>query len=359
MSDIFNICAIGQCGCRIGREFNKIGFDVCYINSDIVDMRDLNVPKENILILEGTGSGRSPSVARKILEKNYNKFTEFLDDHLNKDAINVFIIGLGGGTGGGMVIPAIDYAKKKGYKVGLIATLPPKLSGMMDMDNAMHGLKELKDVTMNLFILIDNELLLEKIGLSADWWHKINYYILTKILSAFDLLRDNKTAQTGIGSIDKAEIIRILQYGKGLMDIRDIYLNIPDEINLTDEELKNKIFDPALISGYNYRDTLFYLISVDVPKKGGYTELASRIFNISKATFGSALARIGMSNDPVLDKAIRITLITTGLKLPKVLRSKINNLRRDADRHEQKREKKDLMDFGSIDDINLDDNFKI
>jgi cell division GTPase FtsZ len=359
MSDIFNIIGLGQAGARIGREFNKIGFDVCYINSDVVDMRDLNVLKENILILEGTGSGRSPAIAKKILERNYDKFAEFLDDHLSDTLINVFIIGLGGGTGGGMIIPAIEYVKEKGLKVGLIATLPPKLAGMMDMENAMHGLKELKDIDMNLFILIDNELLLERIGLSADWWHKINYYILTKILSAFDLLRENKTSQTGIGSIDKAEIRRILQYGKGLMDIRDIYLTIPDETNLSDEDLKKKIFDSALISGYNYRDTLFYLISVDVPKEGGYTELASRIFSITKSTFGSALARIGMSNDPVLRKAIRITLITTGLKLPKVLRSKINNLKRDADRHEQKREKKDLMDFGTIDNINLNDDFEI
>ena len=55
MSDLFNICCLGQCGCRIGREFAKLGFTTCYINSDVVDMRDLSVPQSKILMLGETG----------------------------------------------------------------------------------------------------------------------------------------------------------------------------------------------------------------------------------------------------------------------------------------------------------------
>ena len=359
MSDLFNICCLGQCGCRIGREFAKLGFTTCYINSDVVDMRDLSVPQSKILMLGETGSGRSPQKGKAILEKNFDKFAEFMDENLSAEGINVFIIGLGGGTGTGMIVPALKYAKEKGVKVGTIATLPPILSGMLDMDNAMKGLKELKDIEMNMFILIDNEFLIHKVGLSTDWWQKINHHIITKIMAALDLLRDNKTTQTGVGSIDQGEVMRILQYGKGLLDIRDIYFELPGELNLPDEELRRKLFDPALISGYTYRDTLFYLISVDVPKRGGYTEFASRVFSVAKGTFGSALARIGMSCDPVLDRAIRVTIISTGLKLPKVLRSKINNLRRDSDRHEVKRNKEETLDFSSVDDVKIDDDFDL
>jgi hypothetical protein len=101
MLDIFNIIGIGQCGCRIAKEFNRVGFNACYINSDTVDMRDFNVPESKVLMLASTGSGRSPAKGRSILEKNFGKFSAFIDQHLDAQNMNVFIIGLGGGTGGG------------------------------------------------------------------------------------------------------------------------------------------------------------------------------------------------------------------------------------------------------------------
>ena len=314
MIDLFNIIGIGQCGCRIAKEFSKIGFTTCYINSDSVDMRDFTVSDDNVLMLSTTGSGRSPIKGTAILKNNFAKFSNFMDIHLKNDAVNLFIIGLGGGTGGGMIVPALEYAQEKNIKAGVLATIPPKLSGMLDMDNAMRTLKKLRTIDMSLCILVDNEYLIEKVGLSADWWQRINYYILTKIVAAFDLLRDNKTSQKGIGSIDKGELSRILQYGNGLLDIRDIYFGLPDELSISDDDLKEKLFEPALIDGYNYKNTLFYLISIDAPEKGGYTEFASRVFRTTKNVFGSSLARVGMSADPILTKSIRVTIITAGLK---------------------------------------------
>ena len=196
-------------------------------------------------------------------------------------------------------------------------------------------------------------------GLSTDWWQKINYHILTKVATAFDLLRDNKTSQSGVGSIDKGELARILQYGKGLLDIRDVYFNLPEDLSLSDDEIKKKLFESSLIAGYTYRDTLFYLVSVDTPRKSGYTEFASKVFNISKNVYGSALARVGMFNDPVLERVVRVTMISAGLKLPKVLRSKINNLRRDSERHETKKNKEESLDFSAMNDISIDDDFDI
>lgn len=359
MLDMFNVFGLGQCGCRIAKEFNRIGFNSCYINSDVVDMRGLNVPNDKILMLDTTGSGRSPVKGRQILEKNYEKFSGFMDKNLSNTSMNVFVIGLGGGTGGGMVLPAIDYAQKKGCKVGLIATLPPKSDGMLDMDNAMKGLKEIRTRELNMFILADNDYLIHKVGLSSEYWQKINYYILTKVATAFDILRENKSSQSGIGSIDKGELIRILQYGKGLLDIRDVYFTIPDETNLDDEAIKAKLFDPSLIQGYDYKETLFYMVSVDIPKKGGYTEFAQKVFTLCKSKFGSSLARVGMFNDPLLDKVIRITIINAGLKLPKVLRSKINNLKRDSERYEGKKNKEDSLDFSAVSDVKIDEDFDI
>jgi cell division GTPase FtsZ len=358
MLDVFNIFALGQCGCRIAKEFDRLGFNTHYINSDVVDMRDFSVSSDKVLMLNTTGTGRSPAKGRQMLESSFDKFSSFMDKHLSSTDLNVFIIGLGGGTGGGMILPAIKYAKQKGFKVGVIATLPQR-NNMLDMDNAMKGLKELREQDINMFILADNEYLTQHVGLSSDYWQKINYYILTKVVTAFDLLRENKSSQSGIGSIDKGELIRVLQYGRGLMDIKDVYFTVPDEIGLDDDAIRSKLFEPALIPGYDYKDTLFYLVSVDIPKKGGHTEFANKIFNLCKSKYGSALARVGMFNDPLLDRVIRVTIINAGLKLPKVIRSKINNLKRDSDRYETKKKKEDSLDFSDVDSVKLEDDFNI
>jgi cell division GTPase FtsZ len=359
MLDLFNIICAGQCGCRIGKEFAKLGFTVCYINSDVIDMRAFGAPEDKVLLLDTTGSGRSPIKGRAILENNFHAFAEFMDKNLQPGVMNLFIIGLGGGTGGGMALPAIEYTVKKGMKAGLLATLPARMAGMLDMNNALHSLRELKEAPLSMFILADNDYLINNVGLSTEWWQKINYFILKKMAVIFDLLRENKTSQAGVGSIDKGELMRILQYGQGLLDVRDIYLNIPGDVALTDEELKQRLSEPGLISGYKYSDTLFYLVNVDIPKQGGFTELAARVFSICRAGFGISLSRVGMFIDPSLDKAIRVTIITAGLKLPKVLRSRINNLKRDSDRHSDKKTKEDLLDFSSVDDINIDEDFEL
>lgn len=359
MLKLFNVYGIGQCGCRITSEFDTIGFNSYYINSDSVDMRDIRAPKSKVLQLDTSGSGGSPAKGKKILENNFNKFSTFMDSTLEPGKMSLFVLGLGGGTGGGMIIPTVEYALQKGHKVGVIATLPPKMLGMLAMDNAMKVLRELRRCSTNFFMLADNELLISKVGISANWWQKINYYIISKLASAFDLIRDEKISQTGIGSIDKAEVLRIMQYGNGLLDIRDIYFNT-SEIQLPDDEIKKRLFEPALVEGYNYKDTLAYLISVDIPQaQGGFTEFSNKIFNMTKKVCGSSISRLGMFTDPLLDRNIRVTIINSGLKLPKVLQSKINNLRRDSERHDEKKNKADALDFSDVDSINLESNFEM
>src|SRR5271157_2582984 len=127
MLDMFSIFGIGQCGCRIANEFYKVGISAYYINSDSIDMRGLDVIEDNRLMLDTTGSGGSPIKGKAILDANHPKFVSFMDKKLDPKKLNLFIVGLGGGTGGGMIVPALQYVLDKGYKAGVIATVPSKV----------------------------------------------------------------------------------------------------------------------------------------------------------------------------------------------------------------------------------------
>ncbi|HRZ18540.1 MAG TPA: hypothetical protein P5136_00545 [Methanofastidiosum sp.] len=351
---------LGQCGTRIGLEFSRLGYQVAFFNSDAVDFRGTGIEEKDMLLISTTGSGGSTAKGLEILEEHKQDFKNFLLTKMDNAKIQIFVVGLGGGTGGSSILSAIDIAKEAGHKVGLIATLPLKLKGMVEMDNAMRILKQLKEKDLNMFVLIDNEFLKNKVGWGDDWWKKINEYIVVRFISVLTLTREEKTSQTGLGSIDQAEIMRILQYGKGLTDIRDVYFNIKEVDIITEEELRHRLFEPCLVEGYNYKDTLAYLVNIDLPPIGIYTNFSSKVFDITREVCGSSISRLGMFVDPLLNNAIRITLVNAGLKLPKkVLRSRINNLKRDSIRHTVKRNKADSLDFSEIKDINIDEDFNV
>lgn len=362
IQDALNIISVGQCGNRIGKKFEELKIPVCYINSDSVDMRGLGVSEDYIFLLDGRGTGGSTLKGQEIFKKYKVQLKEFIQNHIDKDKINVVLFGLGGGTGGSIGPLLIEFLTSHGYKTGCICALPAKMFGILAGDNALKTLKQLKDFNIDLFILADNELLINKIGISNNWWEKVNKYIVGEIYSAFDILRSDKISQTGIGSIDRGEVMRILQYGKGMTDIRTVYLT-PFDLNVDSKELSKKLFGSGLVEGFSYKDTLAYLVSIDVPNsfnKGKFTEASKTIFDLTKKLAGSAISRLGMFVDPQLSNdVIRVTMVNSGLKLPKVLQSRINNLKRDEQRFVEKKSKEDSLDLSVFEESVIEEDFKI
>lgn len=349
LKEVVQVIGMGQCGNRIGQEFEKIGLDVSYINSDEVDLRGLGAQAAQTLMIATTGTGADPSKGRGIFEKNEERFEEFFRARMDRNKLQLFVVGLGGGTGGGFVCPAVKMAKEAGYKVVVLATLPSKLMGALAARNALSVLKNLRTLELNGLILVDNEYMSQKVGLSANWWQNVNQSVVANLSAVFDLLRPGKITHGGLGSIDKGEIMRIMQTGKGETDVRSFLIDLKS-FEKDDAELAKILFAPGMVEGYDYKGTLSYLVGVDVPMKGSYTEEASRIFNITKQKCGSALSRPGMFQDPLLYGSIRVTMVNAGLKLPKVIQSRLNNLVRDEARYNDKLQKEEKVDLSTLSD---------
>ena len=340
MTDFFNIIGLGQCGMRIAAEFAKAGFYTAVINSDEVDSRGCEIGEEYLLVLKGTGTGKSLKVGRHIVETHRSKFESFIRKHSNKNGLTIFIAGGGGGTGGSFVGPAVEYAKELGHKVGVIYTLPPKMLGLVPAENSLKTLKELLSKQLDLFMLVDNEFLLEDVGKDISWWGKINKTILSIFYSSVEVLRQDKNAQLGLGSIDKGELVRCLTYSNGLTDIKRMYLTMND-CDLPEPDLTNLLFKSQLVSGYDYKSTLCYLVSIDIPPHGNFTAIAKNIFELIKKRIGNGIAILGMFTDPLLKDSVKVTFINSGLRLPKILQSRIKNLKRDEQLFVEKQEKVD------------------
>lgn len=363
MNKFFRFIGLGQCGLRISQEFEKMGFYTSIINSDEIDERGYEIEPDRLLVLKGTGTGKSLKIGKQIIENNKSKFESFIRKNCNKNGVTIFIAGGGGGTGGSFVAPAVEYTKSLGYKVGVIYTLPPKMLGIVTAKNSLITLKELLKLETDFFMLVDNELLIEEVGKDDTWWGKINRMILSTFYSSTEIIRENKTAQQGLGSIDRGEVIRSLTYGKGCTDIRRYYLTTED-CGKSEEELSTLLFHPQLVEGYNYKESKCYLVSIDVPQAGNYSFISKKIFDIIKHRVGNAISILGMFTDPLLKDSVKVTIINSGLQLPKILQSRIKNLRRDENAFQHKQEKEDqtiqvISELTFDEDLSLDKDFQL
>jgi cell division GTPase FtsZ len=364
-NEAVQVIGVGQCGCRIGKNFENLGVNTKYINSDEIDLRNFSGNPNSVLLIEGSGTGGSPVKGEQLFKKHKKTIINFLDEGLDPDKIIWVIWGSGGGTGNSIGPLLLEHYSKK-YKTGCITTLPPKMLGILPSDNAMRTIKKIKNLNLSMCVLADNEYLISKIGISNNWWERVNQHIVATVTSAFDLLRHGKITQDGLGSIDRGEVMRILQYGQGMTDIRSVYLT-PQEFNLEDKQLLELLFTSSLVQGYNYKNTLAYLVGVDIPeiephniaKKKMYIDISKRIFDITKGVAGSSISRLGMFVDPILTDTIRVTMVNAGLKLPKILQSKINNLKRDGERFVEKKTKEETLNLDELGESVLDDNFEI
>jgi cell division GTPase FtsZ len=229
---------------------------------------------------------------------------------------------------------------------------------MLAADNSMRTLKEVRQVELNYFVLVDNDHLIDKCNISSAWWGAINKYIVNTIMLPFTIVNDAKTSKDGFGSIDKGEVNRILQYGSGLIDIRHVSFTKKEILSMDEKEIKAKLFNPSLVSGYDYKNSLAYMVSIDMPEKANYNAFANTVLEISQKAAGSAISRVGTFTSPHLKEEVDVIMINAGLKLPKVLNNRMNNLKRDNQRFAEKKSKTDSIDL-SIDDSMISNDFDL
>lgn len=370
MQDYISFIGLGQCGMRITTEFGAKGYSCAFLHSDENDARGYSVNEDKVLILKGTGTGKSLKVGQNIVEDYKSKFESFIKKNCNKHGLTILVAGAGGGTGGSFIGPAAKYIKSLGYKCGVLLTIPNKMFGIVPQENSLRTVKELKTIKddngktidLDFFLIADNDMLLDDLGSNKTYWGKVNKTIVESVNSMFEILEPRKISKEGLGSIDKAELIRCLTYGKGHIDVNCFYLTVP-QFSIEDKELEAKLFTSVLVDGYNYKEGLCYTVCVDVPHDFSkeHIEIANRIFTLSKNKIGRGIAIPGMFTDLMLGQAVRVTLIVSGLGMPKILESRIKNLKRDLESFKEKHNKEDKIreTMDSITDSGIDEDFSL
>lgn len=278
-----------------GVQFIAINTDAQALAQSLADVK-LQIGTE---LTRGLGSGGVPTIGRQSAEESVDLVHENL---AGSDMIFV-TGGMGGGTGTGASPIVSGIAKNLGALTVAIVTKPFAFEGKKRMENAIAGIKELRDKVDTLIVVPNQRLLdiIEKNISFFDAMKRSDDVLLQGVRSISDII-----TSSGFINVDFADVRSVMnEAGSALMGI--------GEANGEDravEAAKQAVNSPLLeISIDGATGVLFNVIGgPDL----GLHEVNDAAQVISEHVDSNANIIFGTTFDESLGDSVRITLLATG-----------------------------------------------
>lgn len=158
----FGFIGLGQCGGNIANAFAKSDYKVIAINTSSTDLDKLeSISKNNKLLvnLGVQGAGKNPEIGQEVIEEKYEEILHFVEQVFSPNKnLKIFVcVGLGGGTGTGIVGLMLPILIERGFNVSLITTLPSKIESPKAQLVALNGFENISKVEgLGSILVIDN-----------------------------------------------------------------------------------------------------------------------------------------------------------------------------------------------------------
>ena len=249
----------------------------------------------------GQGAGSDPEVGRKSAEESRNQVSKILE---NTDMVFI-TAGMGGGTGTGAAPIVADIAKEMGLLTVGVVTKPFHFEGRRRMEQAEHGIEDLRNRVDSL-VIIPNERLKfatdQKIPF-ANAFEIADDVLRQAVQSISDLIKN-----TGVINPDFADVTAVMK------DAGMAHMGVgrAGGKNKAEEAAKMAISSPLLETSINgARGVLVNVTgSVDI----GLEEVETAANLVQQAAHPDAPIIPGAACDEDLEDEIRVTVIATGFE---------------------------------------------
>lgn len=281
---------------------NNVDFVIC--NTDIQALAKSPVPIKVQLgqtLTEGLGAGSKPEIGRQAAIESIDQITDVLSNNTKM----VFVTaGMGGGTGTGAAPIIAKTAKEMGILTVAIVTLPFEFEGRKRFNQAIEGIREIKDYVDSLLI-INNQKLREIYG---DLQYSMAFSKADDVLA---------TAAKGI-----AEIITLP--GHVNVDFADVKAVMTDSgVSImgsgtaegTDRAINaiKQALDSPLLNNSDIRGAKDILLNITCGEPEVTMDEISQITEFLQAAAGNNSDIIfGVGKNPAMGEKVVVTIIATG-----------------------------------------------
>lgn len=251
----------GQAGSRIAEAFYKLGYQACVVNTALQDLKYIDVPDSNKLLLEYGlgGAAKEIEIGKAAAESHRGQISQLVNDRLGAAQVHLLCISLGGGSGAGSCETLVDLLADTGKPLVVIAALPMDTEDAQTKSNALETLAKLAKLTqtkrVSNLIVVDNakiESIYHNVS-QVDFYGVANKAIVDPI-DAFNTL---SSMPSSTKALDPMEFSKLFIDGEGLSVYGEFTVDNYQEDTAIAEAVINNLSGNLLASGFDLKQSKY------------------------------------------------------------------------------------------------------
>jgi cell division GTPase FtsZ len=337
-SIVLGILGSGQAGSRLAEAFYKLGYDAVAINTAMQDLKHIDIPDSNKLLLEWGlgGAAKEIEIGKAAAESHRGEILQLVNEKLAGAQVNVLCLSLGGGSGAGSCETLVDLLSATGKPLVVMTVLPMDNEDAQTKANALDTLSKLAKMAqskkVNNLIVVDNT----KIEAIYHNVSQMDFYSIANkaIVETVDVFNTLSSMASSVKGLDPMEWAKLFTDGEGLTVYGELTVNNFTEDTAIAEAVLNNLNGNLLAGGFDLKQSRYVGVIVTAPKEvwaqipGSSINYAMAMVNEQCGTPKGVFKGIYTveTNEPV----VKVYSMFSGLGLPS---SRIEQLKKEAAEH--------------------------
>jgi cell division GTPase FtsZ len=337
---VLGVLGSGQAGSRIAEAFYKLGYSSAVVNTAMQDLKYIDIPDSNKLLLEYGlgGAAKEIEIGKAAAESHRGEILQLINDKLGTAQVHVLCLSLGGGSGAGSCETLVDLLAETGKPLVVITVLPMDTEDAQTKSNALETLSKLAKLTqtkrVNNLIVVDNAKL-ESIYQDVS---QVDFYGVANkaIVEPIDIFNTLSSMPSSVKGLDPMEWGKLFTDGEGLTVYGELTVENFAEDTAIAEAVVNNLNGNLLAGGFDLKQSRYVGVIITANKEvwakipSSSITYAMAMVNDQCGTPKGVFKGIYTVESP--DPVVKVYSIFTGLGLPD---SRVTQLKKDAQEHMQ------------------------
>lgn len=343
---VLGVLGSGQAGSRIAEAFYKLGYDAVVLNTAMQDLKFIEIPDSNKLLLEyGVGgASKELSIGAAAAEAHRDAIVELINDKLNSSQVNVLTLSLGGGSGAGSCETLVDLLVATGKPLVVMTVLPMDTEDAQTKANALETLAKLADYAKTK--KISNLLVVDNAKIESIY-HNVSqmefYSVANKVIvNTIDAFNTFSSMPSSTKALDPMEFSKIFIDGEGLSVYGELTVDNYTEDTSIAEAVINNLNGNLLSGGFDLKQSK-YVGFIVAASKAVWDKIPAASVNYASAMINDLCGSPkgvfkGMYVTESSEDNVKVYSMFSGLGLPS---DRIEQLKKDTKELQTKVKEKD------------------
>lgn len=345
-SIVFGVLGSGQAGSRIAEAFYKQGYSTVVVNTAMQDLKHIDIPDENKLLLEYGlgGAAKETEIGKAAAEMHRDSISALVADKLFDCQLNILCLSLGGGSGAGSCETLVELLAETGKPLVVMTVLPMDNEDAQTKHNALETLSKLTKLTqtrkINNLIVVDNA----KIESIFHHLSQFEFFGVANqaIVNPIDVFNTLSAMPSAVKGLDPMEFGKLFTDGEGLTIYGELTVDNFKEDTAIAEAVVNNLNSNLLAGGFDLKQAKYVGVIIAANAEV-WKAIPSASVNYAMAMVNDQCGTPkgvfkGIYTVDMQENVVKVYSMFSGLSLPE---ARIEQLKKETKAHAQTSKVKD------------------